>query len=173
MVKEREAGTIEQLLMSPAGTSEIIIAKIAPLFFLLSLMALMAVGVIRVAFKIPFHGSLPLVLCGAALCVLSGIGLGTVIATFSKSAQQAILTSFFVNPPMASLSGALNPVEAMPAWLQPLTILNPIHHFATIVRASMLKGSGLAALWPNFLALLAFTLVLFSLSVWRFRKQLS
>ena len=114
-----------------------------------------------------------LVLCGAALCVLSGIGLGTVIATFSKSAQQAILTSFFVNPPMASLSGALNPVEAMPAWLQPLTILNPIHHFATIVRASMLKGSGLAALWPNFLALLAFTLVLFSLSVWRFRKQLS
>jgi drug efflux transport system permease protein len=173
MVKEREAGTIEQLLMSPAGTSEIIIAKIAPLFFLLFLMALMAVGVIRVAFKVPFHGSLPLVLCGAALCVLSGIGLGTVIATFSKSAQQAILTSFFVNPPMASLSGALNPVEAMPAWLQPLTILNPIHHFATIVRASMLKGSGLAALWPNFLALLAFTLVLFSLSVWRFRKQLS
>jgi drug efflux transport system permease protein len=173
MVKEREAGTIEQLLMSPAGTSEIIIAKIAPLFFLLSLMALMAVGVIRWAFKIPFHGSLPLVLIGAALCVLSGIGLGTVIATFSKSAQQAILTSFFVNPPMASLSGALNPVEAMPEWLQPLTILNPIHHFATIVRASMLKGSGLAALWPNFLALLAFTLVLFSLSVWRFRKQLS
>ena len=173
MVKEREAGTIEQLLMSPAGTSEIIIAKIAPLFFLLSLMALMAIGVIQVAFKIPFHGSLPLVLCGSALCVLSGIGLGTVIATFSKSAQQAILTSFFVNPPMASLSGALNPVEAMPAWLQPLTILNPIHHFATIVRASMLKGSGLAALWPNFLALLAFTLVLFSLSVWRFRKQLS
>jgi ABC-2 type transport system permease protein len=173
MVKEREAGTIEQLLMSPAGTSEIIIAKIAPLFFLLSLMALMAVGVIRVAFKVPFHGSLPLVLCGAALCVLSGIGLGTVIATFSKSAQQAMLTSFFVNPPMVSLSGALNPVEAMPAWLQPLTILNPIHHFATIVRASMLKGSGLAALWPNFLALLTFTLVLFSLSVWRFRKQLS
>jgi ABC-2 type transport system permease protein len=173
MVKEREAGTIEQLLMSPAGTSEIIIAKIAPLFILLSLMALFAVGVIVVAFRVPFHGSLMLVLCGAALCVLSGIGLGTVIATFSKSAQQAILTSFFVNPPMASLSGALNPVEAMPAWLQPLTILNPIHHFATIVRASMLKGSGLAALWPNFLALLAFTLVLFSLSVWRFRKQLS
>jgi ABC-2 type transport system permease protein len=133
----------------------------------------MAVGVMRWFFKIPFHGSLTLVLIGAALCVLSGIGLGTVIATFSKSAQQAILTSFFVNPPMASLSGALNPVEAMPQWLQPLTVLNPIHHFATIVRATMLKGSGLAALWPNFLALLVFTLVLFSLSVWRFRKQLS
>jgi ABC-2 type transport system permease protein len=76
-----------------------------------------------------------------------------------------------VNPPLASLSGALNPVEAMPRWLQPVTVLNPIHHFATIVRASMLKGSGLATLWPNFIALLVFTLALFSLSMWRFRKQ--
>ena len=171
MVKEREAGTIEQLLMSPASTSEIIIAKIAPLFVLLCLMMFVAIGVIKVAFGVPFHGGLLLILAGGALCILSGISLGTVIATFSKSAQQAQLTSFFVNPPLASLSGALNPVEAMPRWLQPLTVLNPIHHFATIVRANMLKGSGLATLWPNFIALLVFTLVLFSLSIWRFRKQ--
>jgi ABC-2 type transport system permease protein len=96
-----------------------------------------------------------------------------VIATFSKSAQQAQLTAFFINPPMSSLSGALNPVEAMPRWLQPLTVFNPIHHFATIVRGGMLKGSGIAALLPNFLGLLVFTLVLVSLSIWRFRKQLS
>jgi len=171
MVKEREAGTIEQLLMSPASTSEIIIAKIAPLFVLLCLMMFVAIGVIKVAFGVPFHGGLLLILVGGALCILSGISLGTVIATFSKSAQQAQLTSFFVNPPLASLSGALNPVEAMPRWLQPLTVFNPIHHFATIVRANMLKGSGLATLWPNFIALLTFTLVLFSLSIWRFRKQ--
>jgi ABC-2 type transport system permease protein len=74
---------------------------------------------------------------------------------------------------MSSLSGALNPVEAMPKWLQPLTVLNPIHHFATIVRASMLKGSGISSLWPNFVALIIFTLILVTLSVWRFRKQLS
>ena len=171
MVKEREAGTIEQLLMSPASTSEIIIAKIAPLFVLLCLMMFVAIGVIKVAFGVPFHGGLLLILVGGALCILSGISLGTVIATFSKSAQQAQLTSFFVNPPLASLSGALNPVEAMPRWLQPLTVLNPIHHFATIVRANMLKGSGLATLWPDFMALLVFTLLLFSLSIWRFRKQ--
>jgi ABC-2 type transport system permease protein len=171
MVKEREAGTIEQLLMSPASTSEIIIAKIAPLFVLLCLMMFVAIGVIKVAFGVPFHGGLLLIVVGGALCILSGISLGTVIATFSKSAQQAQLTSFFVNPPLASLSGALNPVEAMPRWLQPLTVFNPIHHFATIVRANMLKGSGLATLWPNFIALLTFTLVLFSLSIWRFRKQ--
>src|SRR5499427_5539418 len=173
MVKEREAGTIEQLLMSPASTSEIIIAKIAPLFVLLGMMALMAIGIIKLVFRVPFHGSLALVLGAAALCVLSGISIGTVIATLSKSAQQALLTSFFVNPPLATLSGAFNPVEAMPRWLQPVTVINPIHHFATIARASLLKGSGLADLWPNFLGLFVITLVLFSLSVWRFRKQLS
>jgi ABC-2 type transport system permease protein len=173
MVKEREAGTVEQLLMSPASTAEIIVAKVTPLFVLLCMVMLLAVAVLAVVFHVPFHGSLPFVLFGGVLCVLSGISLGTVIATLSRSAQQAQLTAFFVNPPLSSLSGALNPVEAMPGWLQPLTILNPIHHFATIVRSAMLKGSGLATLWPNVLALSIFTLVLVSLSVWRFRKQLS
>ena len=173
MVKEREAGTIEQLLMSPASTTEIIVAKITPLFALLCMMMLLAVVVLKVAFRVPFHGSLAFVLFGGVLCILSGISLGTVIATLSKSAQQAQLTAFFVNPPLTSLSGALNPVEAMPAWLQPLTHLNPIHHFATIVRGSMLKGVGVATLWPNVLALLVFTAVLAALSIWRFRKQLS
>ena len=172
MVKEREAGTIEQLLMSPAGTSEVILAKIAPLFLLLCMMALLAIGLMRVVFHVPFHGSFLLVFGGAALCLLSGIGIGTFIATFTKSAEQAQLTSFFVNPPLASLSGALTPVEAMPHWMQPLTKFNPIYHFGVIARASMLKGSGIDTLWPNFLALLIFTVVLVSLSVWRFRKQL-
>jgi len=173
MVKEREAGTIEQLLMSPAGTGEIIIAKIAPLFLLLSLMMFLAIIAIRTVFGVPFHGGLLPILAGGALCVLAGIGIGTSIATFSKSAQQALLTSFFINPPLVSLSGALNPVEAMPKWMQPLAVINPIHHFATIARGSMLKGSGIDALWPNFLALSIITVVLLSLSVWRFRKQLS
>jgi ABC-2 type transport system permease protein len=173
MVREREAGTIEQLLMSPASTTEIIVAKIAPLFFLLTLMMIVAICVVRFVFGVPFHGSFLLLLGAGSLCILSGISIGTVIATFSKSAQQAQLTSFFINPPLSSLSGALNPVEAMPKWLQPLTVLNPVHHFATIVRGSTLKGSGFLDVWPNFLALLLFTLVLVSLSVWRFRKQLS
>jgi ABC-2 type transport system permease protein len=173
MVKEREAGTIEQLLMSPATTSEIILAKIAPLFVLLFLMSILAVGIMKLAFGVPFHGKLPLVLSGAALCILSGISIGTVNATFAKSAQQAQLMAFFINPPLNSTAGALNPVEAMPAWLQPLTVVNPIHHFAVIARASMLKGSGFIDLWPNFLGLFAITLVLGSVSVWRFRKQLS
>jgi ABC-2 type transport system permease protein len=173
MVREREAGTIEQLLMSPASTAEIIVAKITPLFLLLCMMMLLAIAVLKVVFRVPFHGGLPFVLFGGVLCILSGISLGTVIATLSKSAQQAQLTAFFVNPPLSSLSGALNPVEAMPDWLQPLTLLNPIHHFAAIMRGATLKGIGIETLWPNVLALLCFTLILVALSVWRFRKQLS
>ena len=173
MLKEREFGTIEQLLMSPASTAEIILAKIAPVCVLLTAMALLALALIRVAFHVPFHGSFLVVLGGAGLCLLSGIGIGTLLATYTKSATQALLTVFFINPPLSSLSGALTPVEAMPRWLQPLTLLNPIYHFGRISRGALIKGSGLDSLWPNFFALLVFTVALVALSVWRFRKQLS
>jgi ABC-2 type transport system permease protein len=173
MVKEREAGTIEQLLMSPAGTYEIIVAKIVPLFLALFLMTLFSMAIIKVVFAVPFQGSFLTVLAGASLCTLSGIGVGTVIATFTHSAQQAQLTSFFVNPLLTTVSGAITPSEAIPAWLRPLSSINPIHHFSVIARSSMIKGSGMDTLWPNFLVLAAFTVIAVSLSVWRFRKQLS
>jgi ABC-2 type transport system permease protein len=173
IVKEREAGTLEQLLMSPASTTQIIVAKLFPLFVLLCMMGTMAVAIMRVVFGIPFRGNVLLVIAAAALCLLCGISIGTFIATFTKSARQAQLTLFFVNPPLTSLSGAFTPVEAMPKWLQPVAQFNPIQHFGQISRGAMLKGSGIETLWPNFLALLAFTVVLVSLSIWRFRKQLS
>jgi ABC-2 type transport system permease protein len=173
LVKERETGTLEQLLMSPASTTQVIVAKLFPLFALLCMMGLMAVVVMRVIFGIPFRGNVLLVLAAAALCLLCGISIGTFIATFTKSARQAQLTLFFVNPPLTSLSGAFTPVEAMPKWLQPVAQFNPIQHFGQISRGAMIKGSGMATLWPNFLALLAFTVVLVAMSIWRFRKQLS
>ena len=83
-----------------------------------------------------------------------------------------MLLSFFINPPLASLSGALAPVEAMPKWLQPITLLNPIRHFGVITRGVMIKGSALSELWPNFVALIVFALILMGFSVWRFRRQL-
>src|SRR3984893_12184800 len=173
IVKEREAGPLEQLLMCTALTTQIIAAKLFPLFVLLCGMGTLAVGIMRVVFGIPFRGNVLLVIAAAALCLLCGISIGTFIATFTKSARQAQLTLFFVNPPLTSLSGGFTPVEAMPKWLQPLAQFNPIQHFGMISRGAMLKGSGIGTLWPNFLALLAFTLVLVSLSIWRFRKQLS
>jgi len=173
MVKEREAGTIEQLLMSPAGTYEIIVAKIAPLFLVLFVMVAFAITLIKIAFDVPFQGSIFTLLSGSALCVLAGIGIGTVIATFTHSAFQAQLTSFFVNPLFTTASGAITPAEAIPNWLQPLVKINPIRHFSVIARSSMIKGSGLETLWPNFLVLSIFAFIMVSASVWRFRKQLS
>ncbi len=173
IVKEREAGTLEQLLMSPASTTQIIVAKLFPLFVLLCMMGMLAVLLMRTVFRIPFRGNVLLVVGAAALCLLCGISIGTFIATFTRSARQAQLTLFFVNPPLTSLSGAFTPVEAMPKWLQPVAQFNPIQHFGQISRGAMLKGSGMDTLWPNFLALLAFTVVLVTLSITRFRKQLS
>ena len=173
LVREKELGTIEQLLMTPAGSSEIIIAKVGPIFLLLALDIGLAVGVARLAFGVPMRGSLLLFFLSASLCVICGIGLGMMIATFTRTQQQAQLMGFFTNPPLAILSGATTPIEAMPAWLQPITDANPVKHFAVIARSIMLKGSGADVLYRELLALSAIAFVMISLSAWRFRKQLS
>jgi ABC-2 type transport system permease protein len=173
LTKEKAMGTVEQLLMTPASTTEIIIAKIAPLFLLLMLTVCLVMLVMVFVFSIPVRGSLALIFLASALCVLCGIGLGTFIATFTKNATQAQLLSIFFNPPIAMLSGAMTPIEAMPAWIQPTTYLNPVRYFSIIVRSIMLKDTPLEALYIHFLALVAFAVILVSLSVGRFRKQLS
>lgn len=172
MVKEKEVGTIEQLLMTPAQAVEIVTAKIAPLFVLLSTQIVLALTVSYLVFGLPIRGSLVLLFAAGMLCVLVGIGIGTFLATFSKSQQQAQLMGFFINPPLSRLSGATTPVEAMPTWMQPLTQLNPICHFATIARGVLLRGAGLEAIYPHLLALVGFAVVLVGVSAWRFRKQL-
>lgn len=172
MVKEKEIGTIEQLLMTPAQAVEIVTAKIAPLFVLLSAQIVLALTVAYLVFGLPIRGSLALLFAAGMMCVLVGIGIGTFLATFSKSQQQAQLMGFFINPPLSMLSGATTPVEAMPTWMQPLTQFNPICHFATIARGVLLRGAGLEAVYPNLLALAGFAVVLVSVSAWRFRKQL-
>src|SRR5215510_35298 len=159
MVKEREAGTLEQLLMTPA-------------FFLLGITGLVAMAVLQFYFHVPFRGSVTLLVVTSALCLLCGIGIGTAVATVTKSAQQAQLAIFFLNPPLISLSGALMPAEAMPSWMRPFTAVNPVYHYGVIARATLIKGSGFIDLWPNVVALLIFAIVLVSVSVWRFRRQL-
>jgi ABC-2 type transport system permease protein len=173
MVKEKEVGTVEQLLMTPAGSAEIILAKMAPIFLLLSLDIGLSAAVGYIVFGVPMRGSFVLLYVSGMLCILSGIGIGTIIATFTRSQQQAQLMSFFVNPPLSMLSGATTPIEAIPQWMQPLTELNPVKHFAVLARGVMLKGVGLEVLYPNFLALVVFTVVLVGVSAWRFRKQLN
>src|SRR5262245_31605397 len=148
MVKEKEMGTVEQLLMTPADGAEIITAKIAPIFLLLSVDIGLSVAVGYIAFELPVRGSMVLLYLSGMLCVLSGIGIGTMIATFTRSQQQAQLLGFFVTPPLSMLSGATTPIEAIPHWMQPITYLNPVRHFAAIARGVMLKGVGIEVIYP-------------------------
>jgi ABC-2 type transport system permease protein len=172
MIKEKEVGTIEQLLMTPATATEITIAKMGPLFLLLLGEVLLGLLVGYVVFGVPVRGSLLLLVFAGSLCVLTGIGIGTTVATFTRSQQQAQLMSFFINPPISMLSGATYPVEGMPHWLQPVTLINPVRHFSIIARGVMLKGVGLEVLYPNLLVLLGIALTLIAISSWRFRRQL-
>jgi ABC-2 type transport system permease protein len=173
MIREKEQGTVEQLLMTPASALEVVTAKMLPLFVLLMAMVAAVLTVARLVFQVPFRGSPGLVLLACACCVLTGVGLGTLISTFARSANQTQLISFFINPPLAMLSGGLTPVEAMPTWVQPLTLLNPIAHFATIARSVLVKGTGLDVVWPNLLALIALAGLFVGVSAWRFRRQLT
>ncbi len=173
MIREKERGTVEQLLMTPASALEVVAAKLVPLFALLMAMVTLVLIVARLVFGVPLRGNPVLVLAACACCVLTGIGLGTFISTLVRSANQTQLISFFINPPLAMLSGGLTPIEAMPKWVQPLTLFNPIAHFATIARSVLIKGAGLEVVYPNLLALLALATLFVGFSAWRFRRQLS
>ncbi len=173
VVREKDTGTLEQLLMTPAEAWEILLAKIVPLFVLLMGDVLLALTVGRLVFGVPFRGSLLLFLSLSALYLFVGIGIGIMLATVCRTQQQVVLTSFFVNLPLIQLSGAIAPIESMPVALKYLALLNPLRHYVAIVRGMLLKGVGLEVLWPNAIALLLFATVLLSISINRFRSQLS
>jgi len=173
MIKEKERGTVEQLLMTPASALEVVTAKIVPLFVLMMGMTGLALLVARLVFHVPFRGSLLLLLAACACCVLVGIGIGTFAATVARSATQAQLALFFVNPPLMALSGAFTPIDAMPKWVQPWTALNPIAHFAAIARNVLVKGAALEVVFPPLLALAVGATLLVTVSAWRFRRQMA
>jgi len=173
VVREKDSGTLEQLLMTPAEAWEILLAKIVPLFVLLMGDVLLALSMALFVFGIPFRGSVLLFLALAGLYVLVGIGVGIMLATLARSQQQVILTSFFINLPLIQLSGAIAPIESMPLAFRTLSLLNPLRHFVAIARGLLLKGVGLGVLWPHALALAVFAAALMSISVSRFRRQLS
>jgi ABC-2 type transport system permease protein len=173
VVREKDTGTLEQLLMTPAAEWEILLSKIVPLFVLLMGDVLLALTLGRVIFSLPFRGSFILFMMLSGLYVFVGISVGILLATVCQSQQQVVLTTFFINLPMVQLSGAIAPIETMPPFFQSLSWVNPLRHYIAIVRGILLKGVGLEALWGNALMLGVFVVVLFAVSTNRFRKQLS
>lgn len=169
-VKEKETGTIEQLLMTPAQTGEMLFAKTSPVFVVMMVVLFAALGVSVLIFGLPVRGSLLLFAVAGAFAALAGIGIGVMVATVAKSQQQAQLLTFFVNPPITLLSGATSPLDNMPDLFQKLSYINPLRYMVTIVRGVTLKNAPWSALWPNLVALIVFSVILFSISAWRFRK---
>jgi ABC-2 type transport system permease protein len=181
LIREKDVGTLEQLLMTPAAEWEILLAKIVPLFILLMGDVLLASGLARLVFNLPFRGNFGLFLLLSALYVFVCIGLGILLATLSRTQQQVILTSFFFNVPIIQLSGAIAPIESMPSVFRWLSCFDPLRHYVAINRSLILKGVDLEGNWLDALApvategfaLLVFAVVLLTISIKRFRSQLN
>lgn len=172
LLREKEHGTLEQLLMAPPTAGEIILAKILPLVFLLVCDLVLALLLSRLFFGLPFLCNPLVFLFGAAAYIVSCIGFGMLLGTFCSSQRQAQLSSFFISIPLIQLSGSVVPFESMPPFLQNLSQLDPLRYFTLFVRESLLKGASMEVLLPNVIFLMGSAALLLSISAWRFRRQL-
>ena len=174
IVKEKEIGTIEQLIVSPIKSYELIIGKLTPFALIATIDIVLVLIVSYFVFAVPIRGNLFLLFALCFLFLLTTLGLGLFVSTISKNQQQAMVTAvFFVMMPMVFLSGFVFPIENMPTVIQVVTYLLPLRYFYTIIRGIFLKGVGIAALWDEALALLIFGLVILILSAVRFSKKLN
>ncbi len=172
IVREREVGTLEQIMVSPIRPAEFILGKTVP-FFLIGLGEVaLIVAVAILWFQVPFVGN-PLVLClGSALFLLSTLALGLLISTLCMTQQQAFSMNFFVLNPFFILSGFSFPISSMPKVLQWMTYANPLRYYLIVIRGTFLKGIGLSVLWPELAAMAALAVILLTTSILRFRKSL-
>jgi ABC-2 type transport system permease protein len=173
LVKEKDSGTLEQLLMTPADSWEILVAKIVPLLIMLNGTVLLALTMGTLIFNVPFRGNFFTYMFVSGIYIFVVISIGIILATISKNQRQAILTSFFFNLPLIQLSGALSPIESMPDIFRWLSYLNPLRYYIQCVRNILLKGVGLEVMWRDVLILFCVAVVLLLSSAARFRKQLS
>jgi len=172
IIKEKERGTMEQLIVTPIRPFELILGKTIP-YTVIAVTQMLVVTVFAVFwFGIPLEGSIVLLGIATLFFLLSTLGTGLFISTISATQQQAMMTTFFFILPFFMLSGFVFPVANMPLPVQWLTYLNPLMYFLIIIRGIFLKGVGLEVLWPQYLSLLIIGMVLFIGSVRRFRKRL-
>lgn len=172
VVREREIGTLEQIMVTPIGRAEFILGKTLPSFLIglfdVSLIAL--VGTLW--FQVPFRGHILVLLAGSVLFLLSMLGVGLLISTISSTQQQAMVTSFFFIMPAITFSGFGFPISTMPQWLQYCTYLSPLRYFLVVLRSSYLKGVGMTILWPQMAAMAALGSFFLGVAILRFHKAL-
>ena len=172
IVREKEIGTMEQLMVTPIRPVELMLGKTLPF----ALIGMVQVTLVTVAalllFKVPFRGSFLLLFACALLYLMTTLGAGLFISTISRTQQQAMLTTFLFFQPFFLLSGFAFPIRNMPVLAQYLTWLDPVRYFMEIVRGVFLKGVGAEILWPQMVALAVFGVAILLLSASRFRKKL-
>jgi ABC-2 type transport system permease protein len=172
IVREKEIGTMEQLMVTPIRSFELILGKLLPF----AIVGIIEVAIVVIAalliFHMPIRGSIPLLFGCSILFLLSTLGVGLFISTISQTQQQAMMSSFFFFMPAMLLSGFAFPIRNMPPIVQYLTYLNPLRYFMQIVRGLFLKGVGMEFLWRNTAALFIFGVAILVFSALRFHKKL-
>jgi len=172
VVREREHGTLEQLIVTPLTRSEIMLGKISPYVVVgfAQITAVLLLG--HFLFRVPVRGNIALIYLLSLLFIVANLGLGLFISTLARTQAAAMQASFMILLPNVLLSGFMFPREGMPPFARELGLILPLTYYLQIVRGIVLKGVGLSALWPQALALLGFALLFFSFSTLRFQKQL-
>ena len=173
VARERETGTLEQLMVTPLKPAELMLGKTLPVA-VVGLIDLALVTTVAVAwFRIPFRGSIPTLLVAALVYIVAALALGLLISTVSRTQQEAFMSMFLFFLPAVILSGFLYPVYTMPALFRWISVLDPIRHFLVIVRGLFLRGEGFLELWPELLILTAMAVGILGLAVARFRRSLA
>ncbi|CRR78074.1 MULTISPECIES: ABC transporter permease [Pseudomonadota] len=174
LIREREHGTVEHLLVMPVTPAQIMLAKVWSMGAVVLLAAAVSIGfVVQGLLDVPIAGSLPLFFVGAALCLFATTSMGIFLATLARNMPQFGMLMMLTIMPLQMLSGGATPRESMPELVQNIMLVAPTTHFVQLGQAILFRGAGLAVVWPQFAALLLIGAVLFGLSLQRFRKTIA
>lgn len=172
LVREKEYGTIEQLLVSPLTPFQVMFSKVLAMMLVMLIgTAVSLLGIMQPFYGVPVHGSLPLFFALTALYAFTNAGLGLLAGTFARNSAQVGLLVMLMVLPMVMLSGTHTPLESMPEWLRHLMSISPMRYFIDITYGILLRAAGLDVLWDSVLAMAALGVALFALGMWRFRRQ--
>ena len=172
VVREREIGTLEQIMVTPIRPGEFILGKTLP-FFLIGVFDMTLIAVVgSLWFQVPFRGHVWVLATGAVLFLLCMLGVGLLISTVSSTQQQAMVTSFFFIMPAITFSGFGFPISTMPQWMQDFSYLIPLRYFLIVIRGTYLKGAGMEILWPQMAAMAVLGVALLTGAILRFHKAL-
>lgn len=172
IVREREIGTLEQIMVTPISQVEFVLGKTIPFFLIGLIDAVLITAVGTLWFQVPLRGSLLVLAAGTVLFLLCCLGIGLLISTMCSTQQQAMVSAFFFLMPAIIFSGFSSPIASMPTWLQTISYIDPLRYFLVILRSVYLKGTGFDVLWPQMAALATLSLVILGTAVLRFNKSL-